>query len=34
VYLTTVYNFKVEDYKTYFVGELGILVHDATANIS
>lgn len=26
---TTVYNFKVDDYHTYFVGELSILVHNA-----
>ena len=25
----TVYNFQVEEYHTYFVGEQGILVHNA-----
>jgi len=33
-YVTTVYNFEVEDYHTYFAGELGILVYDMAANIS
>lgn len=27
-YLATVYNFEVEDYHTYFVGELGVWVHN------
>lgn len=27
-YSVTMYNFEVEDYKTYFVGELGIWVHQ------
>ena len=26
---TKVYNFKVEDYHTYFVGECGVWVHNA-----
>ena len=30
---TTVFNFKVEDYHTYFVGENGILVHNADYDI-
>ena len=29
-----IYNFQVEDFHTYFVGELGLWVHDASANIS
>lgn len=28
VYFTTIYNFEVEDCKTYFVGELGVWVHQ------
>ena len=28
-YVTTVYNFEVEDYHTYFVSEYGYWVHDA-----
>lgn len=32
-YLTTVYNFELEDYHTYFVGELGVWVHN-TCNIN
>lgn len=31
---TTVYNFEVADTHTYFVGEHGVWVHDASANIS
>jgi len=27
-YLTTVYSFEVDDYQTYFVGELGVWVHS------
>lgn len=27
---TTVYNFQVEDFHTYYVGENGVLVHNAT----
>ena len=26
---TTVYNFQVEDFHTYYVGRLGVLVHNA-----
>lgn len=29
-----VYNFEVEEFHTYFIGELGLWVHDASANIS
>lgn len=28
-YLATVYNIEVEDYHTYYVGEMGVWVHDA-----
>ena len=31
---TNVYNLEVEENHTYFVGEEGIWVHDASANIS
>lgn len=31
-YLTTVYNFEVEDYHTYYVGELGVWVHSNCNN--
>ncbi|MBC7750945.1 MAG: hypothetical protein H7Z73_04385 [Candidatus Saccharibacteria bacterium] len=29
-----VYNIEVEDYHTYFIGKLGLWIHDASANIS
>ena len=29
---TTVYNFQVEDFHTYYVGRLGVLVHNARKN--
>jgi transcription-repair coupling factor (superfamily II helicase) len=29
-----VYNIEVDDYHTYFIGKLGLWVHDASANIS
>lgn len=31
---TTVYNFQVEDYHTYHVGEMGVLVHNASVTYS
>ena len=31
---TTVYNFQVEDFHTYYVGENGVLVHNAEYNDS
>ena len=31
---TTVYNFQVEDFHTYYVGRLGVLVHNADYNQS
>ncbi len=30
---TTVYNFQVEDYHTYFVGECGVWVHNVGCGI-
>ena len=30
----TVYNFQVEDYHTYFVADIGILVHNACHGIT
>lgn len=29
IYRATVYNIEVEDWHTYFVGELGVWVHNA-----
>jgi hypothetical protein len=31
-YTTTVYNFEVEDWHTYFVGKMGLWVHNADCN--
>jgi len=33
-YTDLVYNFEVEDFHTYYVGKVGIWVHDASQNIS
>jgi hypothetical protein len=33
-YICTVYNFEVVGTRTYYVGDLGIWVHDVSANIS